>query len=142
MLCLTITSVFFFLMIRRPPRSTRLTHSFPTRRSSDLKFGADDVKGWSNLIGGDVRFNLGEHVDIGATGMVRVGTDADTLSWAGGPTVTVAPLKNAHIIFGYNLAGFHDRDFDDSRFSRSVAYVHFKLKCAQTKTGRAPARVR
>src|SRR3546814_10537087 len=26
---------FFFLMIRRPPRST-LTHSFPTRRSSDL----------------------------------------------------------------------------------------------------------
>src|SRR3546814_20222227 len=27
---------FFFLMIRRPPRSTLLTHSFPTRRSSDL----------------------------------------------------------------------------------------------------------
>src|SRR3546814_1092324 len=26
----------FFLMIRRPPRSTRMTHSFPTRRSSDL----------------------------------------------------------------------------------------------------------
>src|SRR3546814_4796088 len=28
--------LFFFLMIRRPPRATRLTHSFPTRRSSDL----------------------------------------------------------------------------------------------------------
>src|SRR3546814_17783681 len=27
---------FFCLMIRRPPRSTLLTHSFPTRRSSDL----------------------------------------------------------------------------------------------------------
>src|SRR3546814_8149166 len=26
-------------MIRRPPRSTRLTHSFPTRRSSDLLMG-------------------------------------------------------------------------------------------------------
>src|SRR3546814_8185364 len=26
-------------MIRRPPRSTLLTHSFPTRRSSDLLFG-------------------------------------------------------------------------------------------------------
>src|SRR3546814_6690356 len=24
-------------MIRRPPRSTRMTHSFPTRRSSDLR---------------------------------------------------------------------------------------------------------
>src|SRR3546814_9852276 len=34
---------FFFLMIRRPPRSTRMTHSFPTRRSSDLirRFGAE-----------------------------------------------------------------------------------------------------
>src|SRR3546814_12950842 len=28
---------FFFLMKRRPPRSTRMTHSFPTRRSSDLR---------------------------------------------------------------------------------------------------------
>src|SRR3546814_16600921 len=28
--------VIFFLMIRRPPRSTRTPHSFPTRRSSDL----------------------------------------------------------------------------------------------------------
>src|SRR3546814_16846763 len=28
-------------MIRRPPRSTRLTHSFPTRRSSDLESGAE-----------------------------------------------------------------------------------------------------
>src|SRR3546814_16102098 len=28
--------LFFFLMILRPPRSTQLTHSFPTRRSSDL----------------------------------------------------------------------------------------------------------
>src|SRR3546814_16773864 len=26
----------FFLRIRRPPRSTRTDHSFPTRRSSDL----------------------------------------------------------------------------------------------------------
>src|SRR3546814_14164302 len=29
----------FFLMIRRPPRSTRTDNTFPTRRSSDLCFG-------------------------------------------------------------------------------------------------------
>src|SRR3546814_8616549 len=28
--------LLFFLMIRHPPRSTLLTHSLPTRRSSDL----------------------------------------------------------------------------------------------------------
>src|SRR3546814_13102498 len=31
-----MTLFFFFLMIRRPPRSTRTDTSFPTRRSSDL----------------------------------------------------------------------------------------------------------
>ncbi|WP_432770671.1 hypothetical protein [Sphingopyxis sp.] len=102
-----------------------------TRYNFD-KFGADDVKGWSNLIGADFRFNLGEHVDVGASGTVRVGTDADTVSWAGGPTVTLAPMKNANITFGYNFAGFHDRDFEDARYSRSGAYVTFKLKFDQT----------
>jgi uncharacterized repeat protein (TIGR01451 family) len=102
-----------------------------TRYNFD-RFGADDVKGWSNLIGADVRFNLGEHVDVGASGTVRVGTGADTVSWAGGPTVTLAPMTNANITFGYNFAGFHDRDFEDARFSRSGAYVSFKLKFDQT----------
>jgi uncharacterized repeat protein (TIGR01451 family) len=102
-----------------------------TRYNFD-RFGADDVKGWSNLIGADFRFNLGEHVDVGASGTVRIGTDADTVSWAGGPTVTLAPMKNANITFGYNFAGFHDRDFEDARYSRSGAYVTFKLKFDQT----------
>src|SRR3546814_6769253 len=32
-------------MLRRPPRSTRLTHSFPTRRSSDLaREGVDRLR--------------------------------------------------------------------------------------------------
>src|SRR3546814_15339407 len=39
----TFFCFFFFLMIRRPPRSTRLTHSFPTRRSSDLQCHACDI---------------------------------------------------------------------------------------------------
>ncbi|MDO9370587.1 MAG: hypothetical protein Q7T68_18625 [Sphingopyxis sp.] len=102
-----------------------------TRYNFD-RFGADDVKGWSNLIGADFRFNLGEHVDVGASGTVRVGTGGDTVSYAGGPTVTLAPMKNANITFGYNFAGFHDRDFEDARYSRSGAYVTFKLKFDQT----------
>src|SRR3546814_14303860 len=35
----------FFLMFRRPPRSTRTTHSFPTRRSSDLSTRSAEVAG-------------------------------------------------------------------------------------------------
>src|SRR3546814_4151410 len=35
--------VFFFLMIRRPPRSTRTDTLFPTRRSSDLARAIDEM---------------------------------------------------------------------------------------------------
>src|SRR3546814_13269807 len=42
-------TIFFFLMIRRPPRST-LTHSFPTRRSSDLLL-AEDAAAVRPLVG-------------------------------------------------------------------------------------------
>ncbi|WP_374524988.1 hypothetical protein [Sphingopyxis sp.] len=102
-----------------------------TRYNFD-RFGADDVKGWSNLLGADFRFNLGEHIDVGASGTARIGTGGDTVAWAGGPTVTLAPMKNANITLGYNFAGFHDRDFEDARFSRSGVYVTFKLKFDQT----------
>lgn len=102
-----------------------------TRYNFD-RFGADDVKGWSNMLGADFRFNLGEHVDVGASGSVRIGTGGDTVAWAVGPTLTLAPMANANVTFGYNFAGFHDRDFEDARFARSGAYVTFKLKFDQT----------
>src|SRR3546814_4452052 len=34
-------------MIRRPPRSTRMTHSFPTRRSSDLNEAGECEVYWN-----------------------------------------------------------------------------------------------
>lgn len=105
-----------------------------TRYATD-RFGADDVKGWSNVIGGDFKFDLSAMADIGASGTVRIGTGAKTLSYAGGPTLTLAPFDNANITLGYNFAGFHDRDFEEARYSRSGAYVTFKLKFDQTSLG-------
>src|SRR3546814_2635399 len=54
-------------MVRRPPRSTRMTHSFPTRRSSDLC--------WMYVI------HLGEHVlrppsPVAALGASSISTTA------------------------------------------------------------------
>src|SRR3546814_14435817 len=41
----------FFLMIRRPPRSTRTAHSFPTRLSSDLSFTSHFASVPSSIVG-------------------------------------------------------------------------------------------
>ena len=45
--------------------------------------------------------------------------------------LTVSPFENANISLGYNIVGFEDRDFEESRYTRSGAYVTFKLKFDQ-----------
>src|SRR3546814_18072072 len=54
---------FFFLMIRRPPRSTRMTHSFPTRRSSDLGRGRLRRRGGDRHVGVGVSISPVRHRD-------------------------------------------------------------------------------
>ncbi len=101
-----------------------------TRYASD-RFGRDDVAGWSNVIGGDFRFDLSKHLDVGAAGSVRIGTGGKNIAYSGGPILTIAPLKNANISLGYNIVGFNDRDFEDSRYTRSGPFLTFKLKFDQ-----------
>src|SRR3546814_9648550 len=49
-------------MTRRPPRSPRLTHSFPTRRSSDLAIDFETS---------EVRFVLGQQGEVTQAGMIQ-----------------------------------------------------------------------
>lgn len=99
------------------------------------KFGEDDVKGLSAVLGGDLRYDLSDVADIGVAGTVRIGTDADNVAYSGGPVLTVSPMKNANISLGYNIVGFEDRDFEESRYTRSGAYLTFKLKFDQESLG-------
>jgi len=45
--------------------------------------------------------------------------------------LTVTPFKNANISLGYNIVGFEDRDFEESRYTRSGPFLTFKLKFDQ-----------
>jgi uncharacterized repeat protein (TIGR01451 family) len=95
------------------------------------KFSLDDVKGWSNVIGADARFDLSKNVDIGAAATVRIGTNGQNIAYSGGPVVTLTPFENANLSLGYNVVGFEDRDFEDSRYTRNGPYLTLKLKFDQ-----------
>ncbi|MFN3389736.1 MAG: hypothetical protein ACK40O_12490, partial [Allosphingosinicella sp.] len=95
------------------------------------RLGDDDIGGWSNVVGADLRFDLGETIDIGMAGTVRHGLGARTLAWSGGPSVGVTPFENGWLSVGWNLVGFHDRDFSDSRYTRSGPYVTMRMKFDQ-----------
>jgi hypothetical protein len=95
------------------------------------KFGKDEVSGWSNVIGGDFHFDMSKLADIGVSGTARIGADGKNIAYSGGPVLTVTPFANANISLGYNIVGFADRDFEDSRYTRSGPFATFKLKIDQ-----------
>ena len=95
------------------------------------KFGADDLKGWSNVFGADIRFDLSETIDIGVAGTLRQNPGGRSYAWSGGPTVGISPMNNTYVSVGYNVVGFHDRDFEGSRYTRSGPFVTLRLKFDQ-----------
>lgn len=102
-----------------------------TRYVSD-RYGRDDVKGWSNVLGADVRFDLGERFEIGFAGTARIGLDADSFAYAGGPQFGFRPFDNGWLQLGWNVVGFHDRDFSQNRYTRDGPYVTARFKFDQT----------
>jgi uncharacterized repeat protein (TIGR01451 family) len=96
------------------------------------KFGDEDIGGWSNVVGGDLRFDISESIDFGLAGTVRGGLDSDSFAWSAGPSLGLTPFDNGWLSVGWNFAGFHDRDFEASRYTRSGPYVTMRLKFDQT----------
>lgn len=96
------------------------------------RFDDADIEGWSNLVGLDLRFDLGEVAAIGAAGTVRETGFGRAFAWSGGPVLTVSPFKNGNVSIGYNLIGFEDRDFEDARYTRAGPFVTVKLKFDQS----------
>ena len=92
----------------------------------------DDLSGWSNVVGADVRFDLSETVDAGLAGTARQSSSGRAISYSGGPSVSLSPLKNSYVTIGYNVVGFHDRDYSDARYTRSGPYVTLRLKFDQS----------
>jgi uncharacterized repeat protein (TIGR01451 family) len=94
-------------------------------------YGADDIRGWSNVIGGDVRYDVSEIVDLGLTGSVRQGIGARSYSYAVGPSIGISPFDNGWLSAGWNIIGFYDRDFTEERYTRAGPYVTMRLKFDQ-----------
>jgi hypothetical protein len=72
---------------------SEFTFFWGTRYVSD-RFGPADVEGWSNMIGADVRFDLSETIDIGASASVREGNGGRAWTWSAGPNVGISPVEN------------------------------------------------
>lgn len=95
------------------------------------RYDQDDIEGFSNLFGADIRFDLNDTIDVGFAGSAREGNGARSWSFSGGPSLGVSPFKNAYVSIGYNVIGYRDRDYQDAQYTRSGPYVTLRFKFDQ-----------
>lgn len=87
-----------------------------------------NVSGMTNLVGGELRFDITERFDIGLRAMMMANDASSTTEYSFGPSVGVSPIDGAWISLGYNLAGLRDDDFEAAEYAAEGAYVKFRFK--------------
>lgn len=100
------------------------------------RFGTDDLTGFTQVVGAEVRREIGARFDLGAQASVQHGLTNGTLAFSAGPSVGVAPVRDLWVSAGYNVTGYRDRDFEQDRYTRSGPYVTMRLKFDQDGIGR------
>ena len=103
----------------------------------DGQFGDDVYTGFIDVVGFELRRDIGHRFDIGVQGSVQHAWSAGAVSFSGGPSAGISPAKNVWISAGYNIAGYRDRDFAQDRYTRQGPYVTMRLKFDQQTVGGA-----
>jgi hypothetical protein len=83
-------------------------------------FGKDDYTGYIDVIGFDLRKNVGRRFDIGVQGSMQHAWSQGTKAFSYGPSAGVSPGGNVWLSAGYNVSGYRDRDFENDRYTRAV----------------------
>ncbi|MEM6947000.1 MAG: hypothetical protein AAF486_02805 [Pseudomonadota bacterium] len=102
---------------------------------AETRLGGVRVSGWTHLIGGELRHDVTERVDIGLHGLVMDGEASETREYAFGPSVGLSPKDDLWISVGYNVVGFSDRDFEAAEYADQGIYVKLRLKFGQQDVG-------
>ena len=126
------------------PRTTKLVNNFTANSqltdrwqfaghygvkyvSTDL--GGANYSSFTHLIGGETRFDLTEHIDVGLHGSMLLAENST--QYAYGPSIGVSPLDNVWLSLGYNVTGYKDEDFAAAEYSQQGVYIKFRFKFDQ-----------
>jgi uncharacterized repeat protein (TIGR01451 family) len=101
------------------------------------RFADDKYDGFIDVIGAEIRKDLGAHFDIGVNASMQHAWKEDVKAFSFGPSVGVSPGQNVWISAGYNVKGYRDRDFEDARYTRQGPYLTMRLKFDQQTIGKA-----
>jgi hypothetical protein len=101
------------------------------------RFDDDRYTGFIDVIGFDLRKDLGARFDIGLQASRQHSWSQDATSYSIGPSAGFSPGNGIWMSAGYNVRGFHDRDFEEARYTRQGPFVTMRMKFDQLSLGNA-----
>ena len=104
------------------------------------EFGSDDYSGYTDLIGLDLRHGIKQRWEAGLHTSVYHSYESSVIDYGAGFDVGFNVRDNMWITLGYNIAGFHDADFDEARYTAQGPYLRVSIKADQESLRRIAGR--
>ena len=125
--------------------NTHLNFVAQERHQLSLQYGARYVgdtidsarfKGYTDLIGGEYRYDITERWDIGVRGSTLASYNSGVRMNSFGVMAGYSPIRDVWISLGYNFRGFYDDDFSGAQGRVQGIVLDFRIKFDQSSAKR------
>jgi uncharacterized repeat protein (TIGR01451 family) len=113
-----------------PNRRTQISLQYGAKYVQDVIDGTD-YKGYTDLLGAEIRYDLTQDWDIGAFGSVMRSVNSGVRDYGMGASIGYNLMKNTWVSVGYNVRGLNDRDFVASAYRASGFFITLRMKVDQ-----------
>lgn len=113
-----------------PNRRTQISLQYGAKYVRDVIDGTD-YKGYTDLLGAEVRYDLTPDWDISAFGSVMRSVNAGVRDYGMGASIGYNLMENTWVSVGYNIRGLNDRDFVASAYRASGLFITLRIKVDQ-----------
>jgi uncharacterized repeat protein (TIGR01451 family) len=115
-------------------RHTQLSLQYGAKYVLDNIEGID-YKGYTDLTGAELRYDLTEDWDIGGFGSMMRSVSAGVRSYGLGASLGYKLMDNTWVAMGYNVRGMNDRDFAAAGYKNRGPFITLRMKVDQDTFG-------
>ncbi len=97
----------------------------------DTEFDNVEFDSVTHLLGGELRFDVTERIDLGIHGSALITDNGNSAAFAYGPSIGISPIDNTWVSVGYNVDGYNDDDFSAAEYSNEGFFIKLRVKFDQ-----------
>ncbi len=113
-----------------PSTHTQISFQYGSKYVLDT-IDATSYKGYTDLIGTEIRHDLTQDWDIGTFGSMMRSLNSGVRDYGMGASVGYKVVDNMWLAMGYNVRGMNDRDFANASYRARGPYITLRMKVDQ-----------